>query len=123
MRLVSGTLLPGLLRWLLLVHLRLLISLRWWRVLPWLLLLLWWVLRLVSVAVLWKWLTIGAVELSVWWWPLTAPDSVSRDEGLCLSMHRSEDAFLGKAHAVGAAAILGLIEAGTSNLEPRVSTL
>jgi hypothetical protein len=114
-RLISGTLLAGLLLWrrLLLVHRWLPITLRWWRILAWLLR---WVRRLAAIAMLRQRLTIRAVELRVGWWTLTAPDGVGRHEGLRLRVNWCEDAFLGEADAVGAATILGLIEAGAADL-------
>jgi hypothetical protein len=56
------------------------------------------------------------IELGVWWRLLAAPDCVCRDEGLGLGGHRSEDALLGKALAVCAAAIFGLVKARAADL-------
>jgi len=58
-----------------------------------------------------EWLAVRAVKLGVRWRVLTAPDRVRRDERLGLRAHRREDTFLGEALTVGAAAILGLVEA------------
>lgn len=66
----------------------------------------------------WQW-QCPTVELGVGRRLLTAPNRVSGDEGLGLSRDRREDTFLRKALAVGAAAVLRLIEAGATNLATR----
>ena len=97
MRLIVGALLTGialhwrLLRLLLLIHRRLLVALRRWRVLSGLL----WRRRIrVSIAVLREGLAIGAVELRVRRRVLAAIDGVRGNECLSLGRNRSEDAFL-----------------------------
>ena len=96
-RLIVGALLTGialhwrLLRLLLLIHRRLLVALRRWRVLSGLL----WRRRIrVSIAVLREGLAIGAVELRVRRRVLAAIDGVRGNECLSLGRNRSEDAFL-----------------------------
>jgi hypothetical protein len=56
------------------------------------------------------------IELSVWWGLLAAPDSVCWDEGLGLGGDGCEDALLGEALTVCAAAVFGLIEARAADL-------
>jgi hypothetical protein len=56
------------------------------------------------------------IELGVWWRLLAAPDSVCWDEGLSLGRNWREDALLGKALAVCAAAVFRLIKARTADL-------
>lgn len=119
-RLVGGTLatsLGGLLLrsalrlWRLPIHGLVLVAWRRRRVLTWLL------LRCVRIPTVGRQrLAIGAIELSIGRRLLTTVDGVCRNEGLSLSRNGSEDAFLGKALAVGASAILGLIKAGATNL-------
>jgi hypothetical protein len=104
----------------------------WWRVgvggvwgcCSWagqILLLLAWLLVRLCVARRRKRLAICAVH--GWRLPDTTPDSVSRDESLCLRRDWSEDAVLIESHAVGAAAILGRLEARASDLAtPAVPT-
>lgn len=114
-RLVGGALLSSttlrstLLRRRLSVHGLLLIALRRRWILACLLLSLLWVR--IATAVLREWLAVCTVELRIWWWVLAAPDGVRRNERLGLGRDGSEDAFLGEALAVGAASILGLVEA------------
>lgn len=48
----------------------------------------------------------------------STPDGVSGHEGLRLGRDGREDAFLGEAHTIGAAAVLGSLEARTANLAP-----
>ena len=100
------------------VHLRLLVALRR----RWILATL---LRrrvlLIAPAVLGKRLAIRAVKLSVWRRILASPHGMRRDEGLSLRRHWSEDAFLGEPLAIGAAAVLRLVEARAADLEAHVS--
>jgi len=56
------------------------------------------------------------IELGVWRRLLAAPDSVCWDEGLGLGRNRREDALLGKALAVCAAAIFRLVKARAADL-------
>lgn len=87
---------------------RLLVPLRWWRILTWLLRAL---LILLTAAVRRQWLAVSTVELRVRRRLLTAPDGVRRHEGLRLGADGCEDALLREALAVGTAPIFGLIEA------------
>lgn len=64
-------------------------------------------------------LTRLTIKLGVRWRLLTAPDSVSWHEGLCLSRDRREHAFLREALAVGAATVFRLVESGAANLATR----
>ena len=66
----------------------------------------------------WHWVCL-TIELGVWRRLLSAPDCVSRDEGLCLGRDRCEDTFLREALAVGAATVLRLVEARATNLATR----
>lgn len=65
-----------------------------------------------------KRLAVGTVQLSVGWRLLAAPDGVSGYESLGLGRHRGEDTFLREALAVGAAAVLRLVEARAADLKP-----
>ena len=50
------------------------------------------------------------------WLPNTPPNRVCRNKSLCLRRDRREDAILVEPHAVGAAAVLGGLEARAANL-------
>jgi hypothetical protein len=83
----------------------LLVALRRWSVLSLLAGLL--LLRvLLAISTMWKRLTVGAVELRVRRWVLTAPNGVCRNECLSLGANRSEDAFLREPLAIGAATVI-----------------
>lgn len=117
-RLVVGALLTGtawrphLLRRLR-IHTGLLVALRRRRVLALRLL-----LRRVGLATTRRQrLAVRAVQLSVWWWVVAAPDGVRRHEGLGLSRHGCEDTLLREANAVGTASVFSLIEARAPDLE------
>lgn len=108
--------------WLIWVHG---VALGWLRVLAWLPWLLWLLLLrrvLILPTALRQWLTVRAVQLSVRGWVLTAPDSVGRYEGLGLCTDGCEDTFLRETLTVGAATVLGLIEAGAADLHAHVNT-
>lgn len=77
---------------------------------------------IVSITVLRKRLAVRAVQLCALWRILATPDGVRGDEGLRLGGDGGEDAFLGEAGAVGAAAVFRRVEAGAANL-PRVSNV
>jgi hypothetical protein len=50
------------------------------------------------------------------WLPDTPPNRVCRNKSLCLRRDRREDTILVEPHAVGAAAVLGGLEARAANL-------
>lgn len=130
MRFIIGTLTARFSRSLLLWHLArlrlpihagwLMVALWWWRVLTRLLLALLLLglllLELIAATVRRQRLTVGAIELSVCWWWLPAPDGVRGHESLGLRAHWSEDTFLRKSLAIGAATVFRLIEARASDL-------
>jgi hypothetical protein len=80
------------------------------------LLLLLLLLELIAATVRRKRLAIGAIELCICWWLLSTPNSVGRHESLSLRAHWGEDTFLRESLTVGAATILRLIKARTTNL-------
>lgn len=125
-RLVSRTLLPGLrlLTWRLHAGLRVhRVALGRLRVLAGRTLLTGLLLRriLIGSTASWQRLAIRAVQLGVCRRILASPDSVRRDERLCLGTNRSKDAFLRETLAVGAAPVFGLIEAGAADLRAQVN--
>jgi hypothetical protein len=63
-----------------------------------------------------KWLTVSSVQL-LWWCTLLSPDGMRRNKSLRLGRDGREDTLLRETLTVGAATILGLIEARASDLE------